>query len=335
MGKTTIDTIETFPGQFLTGSRLNMNALRPAIDVRNAYQRNALLQKTEWEEIDAAVVRVAMTTLAGVQDLLDLGLVQRLGGLGTLISTYEQLGNMSDANISMDGETPGEEDSTPYSPISLPVPIIHKDFRINIRTLEASRRLGDALDTTGVETATRKVNETIEAMLMNGTGAPKVGTNQGQGYTNKTQRIADTAANFGGGDWGTELNPFKTVNGMVNQLAAKGYPGPYGCYAARVQYGEATRMLTDGSGKTEIRAMLDNIVNLKFTKASDDLTAGSIVVVSLQKDVVDIAIAQDITPVQWSSMGGMVEHFKVMTAVVPRVKHDADGNAGVAHATSA
>lgn len=309
--------------------RLNVNALRPV----RGMQQNALLQRYEWEEIDAAVIEVARTQLNGIQDLIDLGLVQRLGGLGTLSSTAEQLGDMSDANISMDGETPGEEDATPYSPLTWPVPIIHKDFRLNIRTLEASRRLGDALDTTGVRTATRKVLEAAEAMLFSGTGMVKVGTNQGQGYTNKTQRVSQTAAAWGGGDFGTWGNGFKTVSAMINTLKGYGFNGPFGVYVARTQYGQLINVNT--YGLSEIQVMLEGIPGLRFVKASDELSNGNSICVNLDPDTVDVAIAVDIVPVQWTSMGGMVEHFKVMTAMTPRVKHTAasSNNCGVAHAT--
>ncbi len=330
-----IQTLESFQSGLPTSiARLDVNNLRPVANERDSVV-NALLERYEWEEIDAAVVRVARSNLVAVSDILDEGLIHRLGGLGTLQTTYEQLGDMDAADVSMDGETPGSEDSTPYTPISLPVPIIHKDFRINIRTLEASRRLGDALDTVGVETATRKVNESVEAMLMNGTGLPKVGANQGQGFTNKTQRSSGTAASYGGGDFGTEGNGYKTVNGMINALKALGFNGPFGCYVARTQYGEVTARHTDGSGLSELQAILNNVVDLKYMRPSDNLAAENVVVVNLNKETVDIAIATDLTTVQWVSMGGMVDHFKVMTALVPRVKHDSAGNCGVAHATAA
>ncbi len=44
----------------------------------------------------------------------------------------------------------------------------HKDFRINIRALEASRKLGQTLDTTMVGLATRLVTERLETILFNG-----------------------------------------------------------------------------------------------------------------------------------------------------------------------
>ena len=81
--------------------------------------------------------------------------------------------------------------------------------------------------------------------------------------------------------------------------------------------------------------MLKNIPNLKSVKMQSSLTDANVVVVSLQKDVVDLAIALDITPVQWDEKGGMVQRFKVMTALTPRVKHDANSAVGIAHATAA
>lgn len=312
-----------------TIERLNINSLRPTQELH----KNALLRRYEWEEIDAAVIRIAKTALNGVQDLIDNGLVRRLGGLGTLTSSQEQLGDMTPANVSMDGETAGEEDSVPYSPLVWPVPIIHKDFRINIRTLEASRRLGDSLDTSSVEVATRRVLEAAEAMLFNGVGLPNVGGYQGQGYTNKTQRISDTAGGFGGGDFGTWGNGYKTIAGMLNRLAGRGYNGPFGVYVSRTQYGQLVGV--NEFGVSEIATILQGIPLLRFVKPGDMLADGVVVAVSLNSDVVDLAIAQDLTVVQWESRGGMVDHFKVMWTGTPRVKHDAAENCGVATATGA
>jgi uncharacterized linocin/CFP29 family protein len=310
---------------------LNAANARPVVE---DMQRNALLRRYEWEEIDAAVIRVAKTGLNAVQDLLDRGLRHNLGGLGTLSSVQEQMSDITEANVDMAAETAGEEDLPKYSPLVWPVPVIHKDFRINIRTLEASRRLGDGLDVSGVELATRRVLEVAEEMLMLGSHMPKVGTSQGQGYANKTGRISDTATNFGGGDFGVWGNGYKTIAGMINALAAKGFAGPFGVYVSRIQYGQLVTSINQYGG-SELNSIREGIPGIAFIKPSDDLSDGNVIVVSLQSDVVDFAIAQDLTVVQWQELGGMIQRYKVMLVGTPRVKGDAAGNVGVAHATGA
>lgn len=296
----------------------------------NALRTNALLRHEEWLEIDRTVVDVARQRLNGIADLRQFGLVQQLGGLGTILSGYTQMGDMSSANVDMSGVTPGEEDRVDLDEVSVPVPIIHKDFRLNIRHLEASRRLGDALDTTQSQVATRKVVEMLESLLFNGSSL-KVNANAIYGYTTHPSRNTGSAA----GDFGTISNIWTTVNTMVQALEGDYYFGPYGLYVAGTQYGEMRAVYTDGSGQSAMQRVLDTIPQIQFVKPSDTLTAGSLVLVQLTRDVVDLAVAQDIVPVEWDSLGGMLMHFKVMGAMVPRVKADADGKCGVAHYTGA
>jgi uncharacterized linocin/CFP29 family protein len=311
------------------GGRLSINAMRPMLGV----QQNALLRKNEWEEIDAAVVDVARTSLNGIADLVSFGLVRPLGGLGTIVSTYEQLGDMSSANISMEGTVEGEKDRVTFTPQSIPVPIIHKDFTLSLRHLEASRRMGEGLDLTQAQTATRKVRDAAEGLLFNGTGKTQVGGYTIYGYTTHTKRLTDTAANYGGGDFGTAGNGYKTIVGMANALAAKGYFGPYGVYVSRTQYGQLLNQYGN-LDRSEIAVILQSVPGLSFIKPSDVLADGSTVMVQLTSDVVDLAIAQDITAVQWEEKGGMLASFRIMMAAVPRVKYDANSSCGVCHATS-
>ena len=81
----------------------------------------------------------------------DAGLTHPLGGLWATISEYEKSSDMTEASVNMSAATDDEEDSVAYSPDSVPVPITSKGFRLDIRRLEASRRLGEGLDTTQAE----------------------------------------------------------------------------------------------------------------------------------------------------------------------------------------
>lgn len=296
----------------------------------NALRTNALLRHEEWLEIDRVVVDIARARLVGIADLRTYGLVHPLGGLGTILSAYEQMSDMSDANVDMSGVTPGEEDKIEFSQVSIPVPIVHKDFRLNIRQLEASRRLGDGLDTTQAQVATRKVTEALESMLFNGV-TMKVNANAIYGYTTHPNRNIYSAA----GDFGTISNIFPTVNGMVAAAEADNYYGPFGLYVASTQYAEMRANYTDGSGQSAIQRCLESIPNLGFIKPATSLAAGSLVLVTFVADVVDLAVAQDIVPIEWEAEGGLVQHFKTMCAMVPRIKADVDGKSGIVHATGA
>jgi hypothetical protein len=159
----------------------------------------------------------------------------------------------------------------------------------------------------------------------------KVNANPIYGYTTHPNRNTVAAA----GDFGTISNIWPTVNSMVAAAEADHYYGPYGLYVAGDQYAEMRNIYSDGSGQSAMQRCLDSIPQLRFIKPADVLTSGTLVLVTLVRDVVDLALAQDIVPIEWETKGGLVQNFIVMCAMVPRVKADADGHSGIVHATGA
>ena len=313
--------------QWLNGGGMDsVDAMRPHVGIHH----NALLRKDEWLELDQAVLDTVKTGLIGIDDLVNAGLTRRLGGLGTLLSGYEQLGEMTEADVSMDADVPGKEDAVEFDTQYVPIPIIHKDFRISLRKLEASRKMGETLDTTQARAATRVVREKLETMLFNG-HAKQLGGYSIYGYTNAPYRATGTAV----GDFGTAGNGYKTMVKALNQMAALGYEGPFNVYVATTQYGELLNLLGSVNDYNELTVIQRQLPQIAAVKRSHTLTAGSLVMVQMDSEVVDLAIAEDISPIQWDEMGGMLTKFRVMTALAPRVKFDANLKTGVLHYTGA
>lgn len=305
---------------------LSVNAMRPVKDVH----QNALLRHDEWLEIDKAVVETVKTGLVGINDLMAAGLTHPLGGLGTMLSAYEQLSDLTEADVNMEADVPGQEDEVEFDAQYVPVPIIYKDFRISLRRLEASRRMGEALDVTQARAATRVVKEKIESMLFKG-HAKKLGGYSIYGYTNAPHRITGSAV----GDFGTAGNGYKTMVKALNALAALGFEGPFQVYVAKTQYGELLNLLGSVNDYNELAVIKKQLPEIQDVKRSFDLTDGHLVFVTMNQETVDLAIAEDITPVQWDEMGGMITRFRVMTALAPRVKFDTNESCGVLHYTGA
>lgn len=316
------------PARLLLQNGLNVNALRT----------NELLRKEEWQMLDETLVGVARQRLIGINDLISRGLSFNLGGLGITISQYEQLADMSAANVDFSGVTDGEKDSVTFTLISVPVPIFHKGFSIDIRRLEASRgpnSVGAPIDRTQVEVAAQKVVEQMEEALFNGiegTGAGGGGIQTGQGsttqnrlygYTNEPNR--NTQA---GGDWGTATNPQTDVINAIGVVEGDRYFGPWVVYAATTQFNQLRNFFTDGSGD-QIFDRVKRIQGVEDIRPGDRLTAGTGVMVTMRRDVVDVAIGQDMTVVEWETKGGLMVHFKVISALATRVKYDAAGGSGI------
>jgi len=307
-----------------SGGKDSIEAMRPHLGIHH----NALLRKDEWLELDTAVLDTVKTGLVGIDDLINAGLTRRLGGLGTLLAGYEQVNEMTEADVSMDADVPGEEDAVEFDTVYVPIPIIHKDFRISLRKLEASRKLGETIDVTQARAATRVVREKIESMLFDG-HAKQLGGYTIEGYTNATYRVQDTAV----GDFGTAGNGYKTMVKALNAMAALGYEGPFNVYLASTQYGELLNLLGSVNDYNELTVIERQLPQISSVKRAHTLTAGEMVMVQMTSDVVDLAIAEDIAPIQWDEMGGMLTRFRVMTALAPRVKYDANNHSGVLHYT--
>ena len=137
----------------------------------NSLRHNAVLQKEEWLQFDTVVIEEAMIRLTAFADLLAAGLSFDINNaMGTTVLEWEDMSDMQPAVRSMDGVTRDRSDRVEFSPNSIPLHITHKDFFLNLRHLEASRRLGQSLDLTQARVCSRLVSESLEDALFNGTG---------------------------------------------------------------------------------------------------------------------------------------------------------------------
>lgn len=302
--------------------------LRPHVGLH----QNALLRKDEWLELDKIVLETAKTKLNGVADLMSRGLVKKLGGLGSKVSAFEQIGEMTAATVSMSVDVPGERDRLEYTQVNIPVPVLYKEFSFDLRDLESARQSGDPLETDHVSAATRVVTESLETMLFSGHAKQLAGYTI-QGYTTATNRIQTTAAALGGGDVGTAGNLYKTVTGAITALNAIGFDGPFMIYLASTQYGQGLNLIDPTNARSEISVVKDNIPEVIDIKKSFELTDGHMIMVQMTSDVVDLAIGMQLAPITWAEMGGMITDHRIMTAQVPRIKYDANSHCGVLHAT--
>jgi uncharacterized linocin/CFP29 family protein len=302
----------------------------------NGLAVNSMLREDEWAEVDRAVLEAAKYPLKCVADLRSRGLVQRLGGIGTLVSQWYTGSEMTSATVNMSGQGGGSRDLQDLKQVGVPVPVVFKEFAIGARELETSRRLGDGLDMTNAVEASRVVAESLESMLMNGSTAVLNGQAI-YGYRTHTNRNTDTATNYGGGDWGTIANVLGTVGGMISAANVDNHFGPFMLYVSQTQYNQAAlQYYTDGSGQTPVDRILriPSIVGVQGLSTSI-LADGEVVLVQMTRDVVDWAEALDIQVREWTTNDGMASIFKVLAIATPRVKARYDGKSGIVHATGA
>lgn len=297
---------------------------------------NSVLDKREWADLDAGIIRAAKLRLNGIADLRAAGLAKPVS-LATMMSQWRVASEKVAASVNMDGRSAVDLDRIDMKTYGVPVPIISSGYRIPLRVLMASRRLGEGIDVTEAEEAAAAVVEKEESILFNGESSAVVGGVTIPGYTSISARLADTATNFGGGDFGTISNIFPTFLGMVSGLATRRYHGPFTVYVAPTQYIQMLSIYTDGSGQSALQRVL-NIPQIDSVKPADLLADGSLLMVQLTGNVVDFVYAQEMGEVEnreWEAPDGSAANFKVMAAMAPRIKTDYAGYTGIAHATGA
>ncbi len=295
----------------------------------NALRTNAILRKDEWVQFDTAVVEVARERLGAVEDLIGRGLTFPLGNaLGTTIVEWEQMSDMEPAEINMAGVTEGERDRVDFTLKSLPVPITHKDFRLNIRALEASRRLGEALDVTQARLASRLVSESIENQLFNGAAITVLGSTIPGLTTAANRNLGTSAAWQTAGTAGEDI--IDDVIAMIGAAEGDNMFGPYGLYCSIAAKNNLNNDYKANSDRTTLERMqaIDGLASIRGTSK---LTGKNVLLVQLTSDVVDIVVGMQPTTIQWEDMGGMITNFKVMSIMVPRVKDTSTAQSGIVH----
>lgn len=310
--------------QKLIANNLNIEALRT----------EDILRLREWQDFDAKVIEVARQRLVAVGDLISAGLRYGVNdALGVTQVQHERFSDIGPAIVSMSGLTPSQNDRFEIELISTPLPIIHKDFQINIRQLLAGRKLGQPLDTTQAQLASRIVSETIESMLFNGNAIASSG-NVINGYTSFSSRVTGSVTTA---SWATQAASTTTAYTIVTDvllmmaaLQAKNMYGPYMLYVPVATFTAMGNDYKANSGLTIIQRVkeIPGIIDIKPTS---NLTTSNVVLVQFTSDVIDMLDGIQPTLVQWESSGGMLVNFKVLAIMAPRPKADKSSQCGIAH----
>lgn len=289
------------------------------------------LRKDAWTAMDNAVIDIARHELVGVGDLMNRGLTFNLpNAMGTTRIEWERMGDMGPAAMNMAGVTEERNDTTEFDLVSMPVPIIHKDFWINIRKLEASRKDGTPLDTTQAEVCARKVSERIESMLF--LGDTSLGSNNAiLGYATAPNRVTGSTT----ASWATATGAqiLADVIAMIGAAKAKEMKGPFVFY---VHYTAMSHLGDDFKAESDktILQRIKEIPGVGDVKESYYVpNADTVFAVQMTRDVVDIVNGFGPTVVQWETLGGMRQNYKVMAIMLPRVKSTYAQQSGIIHYT--
>lgn len=299
---------------------------------------NATLRKDEWIDLEENIIEAARERLVIVDDLQSAGLTYNVGGLGTIISEWETASEITDAEITMDGESKTDKDNQEFGLNGVPVPVVQKPFSIGERMLLASRQRGAALDvTTGVE-ASRAVARISENMVFNGANIGGVNSRGDKytipGLTNFAGRSTYTIS-----DWSDDANVtpediHTEILEMVQKLETEErHFGPFTVYIPGAYAYRFRQDFKEFSDKTLMERVTDEDV-ISRVRVSDTLSEGNVIMIQMERSVIDLAVASDVTTVQWESGSGWTNHFQVFAAWAPRLKQDYDSRTGILHAST-
>jgi uncharacterized linocin/CFP29 family protein len=296
----------------------------------NQFRSMSVLREDDWREFDSVVTNVARDRFSLVTDLMSRGLTRGLTNpLAVTQLSWDRVSEMNDAQVDMTVEAPDVKDRVLFAQDSMPLPIIHKGFSLNLRTLLASRRQGTGVDTLQVERATRKVVEKIESLFI-GTSTYATGiAGSIYGLTTHPQRNTDSVT----ASWATATATqiVGDVLKMIKALEADNMYGPYGLYVPKAAL---QNMRNDYGTAGDIRTILQRVLEIPeiaYVKSNMFLTGNNVVMVNLTRDVIDVIDGFQPRLIEWQTQGDMVTEFRVMAMILPRIKRDYDNQSGIAH----
>lgn len=329
--------------QRLLNSGMDVNVLKPWIGMDgHAYQtvivngkpasirvNTATLRKDEWILLDTAVLMAAQARLSAVADLYSRNLVYRISnGLAQTVLQYQDMGEFTEAEITMDAVSKTKKDRSEYGLNSLPLPIVHKDFSFNSRFLAEGRRLGNGIDVTTAAAAGRVVAEKVENMLVNGASSYTYGGGTIYGYIDFPQNNDVTLSEHWDSSGCTGEDILDDVRAMKQANIDAHHYGPYVLYVPPNYETVLDDDYKSESDKT-IRERILGITGISDVKVLDFLPVDKVLLVEMNAETVRMVDGMPINTVEWQEGGGFTTNYKVLTIMVPQIRADQNGNCGI------
>jgi uncharacterized linocin/CFP29 family protein len=288
------------------------------------------LRHEEWIHFDNVLIEEGQIRLRGIADIMGAGLTIPVpNAMGKTVVQYEKATDMEPAILSLDPNVRSKKDRVEFVPGQIPMPVIHKDFDLNIRTLAASRTTGEPLDTMQARVAARLCSERLEALLFQGTTAT-FGNLPIYGYITHPDR--NTSAFGTNGSWDetakTGENILDDVLTMKAALHVDRFYGPYWIYAPA---DAATKLDDDfkaNSDKT-IKQRIMEVDGVQNVQVADQLPTDHVIMVQATQDVTALLDGEGLQTIQWDINGGMTVAFKAFMIQVPLIRSDVEKRSGL------
>lgn len=339
-----VNSPDGFTSEFNDADGFAINYLMADNDTRKKMAYNdESLTTDEWKRITSRVVAIRKRALTAVNALRAAGLDRPLS-IGMLADEWQTVSDIGQAEVAMDPADSTRMEDPAYGTDGAALPIVHKDWEIGWRRLQASRRNGGGLNAVVAAQMSRAVSEKQEQLIFR--GAPHINY---KGYSTEGLITHDNRLTYTGSDWSSGTSESETAKFIRDDFLAlferledaKFTDGNYLAFLSRPQAQQLrAAVATLASGDTSDMNMRERL-NTEFETElggiysieTDYLPAGNAVVLQPSPDVMNVGIAENVQPVRWSSNAGFVNKIKFMSSMNVEVYADASGQAGVVHAT--
>lgn len=281
--------------------------------------------------IERTVTEVGYQRLAVVKSVMDVpGLVTPVPNwLSIPLLSWNKVSRAGNARRSMVPDARGESFRPDYGNDSIPLYCTFADFQIPIREMLQAERLGMPLDTELVSQSAININELIESQAINGAdisfnGAPVYG------LLNTPNRATDKLGNL---SWAsaskTGPQMLADVIRMNLTLDLNKQYGVRNIYVGTKVYSNLSNDYITGSaiGLLSIRNRLKQEVN--DIVLADFLPDDYVVMVTMNRNVVDVLYGQEPTAITWSDGPGFNFKSIVLACSVVRFKDNYEALSGI------
>lgn len=299
---------------------------------------DAVLKRDEWKALDDAVIGVSRERLSGFDYLIGKGLVFNLpNAMGTTVLEWNSASDSQEAIISMDAVSRGLGDRIVFKNHYLPIPILHADYEINERFLSVSRSAGNGIDVSKAEHAARRILEKQEDMMFTDTkyswgDKGSDSRNSIYSFLNYPDRNLTSLVTAWNAPSKTAAQILDDVTKMKDQNITAKFYGPYTLFIPT----EYDAVLDEdysvsGASLMTIRERIMKLNNINDIVVVDRLPSNNVLLVQMTANVVRIINGLPLQNIHWTTEGGMVHKYKVLTIRVPQIRSDYDGKTGISH----
>ena len=294
-------------------------------NANTAYTKDAWIRKMD------EIVRASRTKLRIVDDLTAAGLTYTVPeGMGVTRLEEEVMQDFGEARWTMDGMAKARRDRPEVSIRYHPLPLLTADLSFSGRQLAISRngRNRIPIDTTTIEQNTRKMMEKEERLFV-GTETYTFAGDTIYGLLNHPQRLSATLTLPTAPGWTPAVFIDELLAG-IQDLQDDEFPGPYGLYFSRAYGQYFNGDYADTYGGDTLMTRMEKVKGFSFMRQLDSLGTGfKVVIVQLTSDVIRVVNITPLRLLNWNTMGGLAEHWKLLMGRVPQLRTDAGNKIGL------